>query len=86
MGRFTAFGFGILQIKTNQLHSLEADQFQEEWHNYKQQMNSEKVQHMEYRKIGAHLTPKSACKQLEQELQAKSATQKERIDHIKKPF
>ena len=41
---------------------------------------------MEYRKIAAHLTPKSACKQLEQELEAKSATQKEKIDHIIKHF
>ena len=48
MGKFTAFDLGILQIKTNQLHSSETDQFQEEGHNYKQQKNSEKVQHMEY--------------------------------------
>ena len=41
---------------------------------------------MEYRKIAAHLTPKSACKQPEQELEAKSATQKEKIDHIIEHF
>ena len=90
MGKFTAFDLGILQIKTNQLNSSETEQFQEEWHNYKQQKNSkkknEKVQHMEYRKIAAHLTSKSACKQLEQELETKSATQKEKIDHIIKHF
>ena len=41
---------------------------------------------MEYHKIAAHLTPESACKQLEQELEAKSTTQKEKIDHIIKHF
>ena len=41
---------------------------------------------MEYRKISAHLTPNSACKQLEQELEATSATQKGKIDHIIKHF
>ena len=80
MDKFTAFDLGILQIKTNQLHSSETEQFQEEWQNYKLQKysekNNEKVQHMEYRKIAAHLTPVSACKQLEEELEAKSATQK----------
>ena len=86
MGKYTAFDLVILQIKTNQLHSSETNQFQEEWYNYKQQKNREKLQHMEYRKIVAHLPPKSACKQLEQELEAKSATQKEKIDHIIKHF
>ena len=90
MGKFTAFDLGILQIKTNQLHSSETNQFQEERHNYKQQKNSEKnnekVQHMEYRNVAVHQTPKSACKHLEQELEAKSATQKEKIDHIIKYF
>ena len=42
MGKFTAFNLGILQIKTKQLHSSETEQFQEEWHNYKQQKNSKK--------------------------------------------
>ena len=41
MGKFTAFDLGILQIRINQLHSSETDQFQEEWHNYKQQKNNE---------------------------------------------
>ena len=55
-------------------------------HKYKQQKSNEKVQYMEYRKIAAHLAPKSACKQLEEEPEAKSATQKEKIDRIMKRF
>ena len=34
----------------------------------------------------AHLTPKSAYKQVEQELEAKSAAQKEKSDHIIEHF